>query len=155
MVAMDLQNLAALFKSTLDPGSREGAEKQLNSMRKIINFGPLIIQHITNQSSDLPSRQAAAIYLKNYITNHWDDPTEADRQKAVERGESPPFSIHEQDRAVLRDQILEAVIESPEVLRSQMGVALEYVCKTDFPEKWTNIVQRVNFCLHSPQHELW
>lgn len=155
MVGMDLQSLALIFKATLEPASREAAEKQLTSVRKIINFGPLIAQVVANPSIDNPSRQAAAIHLKNLIQNDWDDPTEADRQKALDKGEPIPFSIHEQDRTTLRDQVLELVIESPEVLRAQMAVALENICKSDFPDKWTNVVQRVNFCLHSPQHELW
>ncbi|XP_055346822.1 importin-8-like [Paramacrobiotus metropolitanus] len=154
MVAMDLQNLANLFAATLDPASRSAAEQQLESMKKVISFGPLILQHIRSHG-DLPSRQAAAIYLKNYISHNWDDPTEIQIERAREKGEPAPFSIHEQDRAVLRDGVLEATIECAEVLRTQMAVSLETICKSDFPDKWTTIVQRVNFCLHSPQHELW
>ncbi|OQV13902.1 Importin-8 [Hypsibius exemplaris] len=152
---MEPASLAALFSATLDPNHREAAEKKLNSLRKIINFGPLVLQHASNPQADQASRTAAAIFLKNYIVHQWDDVTEHDIKKAQEKGEGMPFAIHEQDKAVLREQLLEAVIDSPEVVRAQLAVALESVLKADFPEKYTNIVQRVRFCLESQQHQTW
>lgn len=47
------------------------------------------------------------IYLKNLISANWaekeDGPTE--------------FSIHEQDRAMIRDAIVDAVVHAPELIR--------------------------------------
>jgi len=47
------------------------------------------------------------IYLKNLISSNWaekeDGPTE--------------FSIHEQDRAMIRDAIVDAVVHAPELIR--------------------------------------
>ena len=51
-----------------------------------------------------------AIYLKNLVTQHW-----ADRE--VEPGQPLPFSIHEQDRAMIRDAIVDAVVHAPDLLR--------------------------------------
>ena len=70
---MDSQSLAVLFSATLDAGNREAAEKKLDSMRKIINFGPLILQHAASNSADPASKTAAAIYLKNYIVHQWEE----------------------------------------------------------------------------------
>jgi hypothetical protein len=50
------------------------------------------------------------IYLKNLVTQHW-----ADRE--VEPGQPLPFSIHEQDRAMIRDAIVDAVVHAPELVR--------------------------------------
>lgn len=49
------------------------------------------------------------IYLKNLITSNW-----------VEREtENAPlqFSIHEQDRAMIRDAIVDAVVHAPDLIR--------------------------------------
>lgn len=150
-----MENIAYLCASTLDPVHRKAAEEQLNQMRKIINFGPMLLEHVRDGKAELPSRTAAVVYLKNYISHHWEDVTEGETQKARERGEPIPFNIHEQDRSILRDKILETVIDSPEVLRVQLAMALETICKADFPGRWSDIVQRVNLVLASPQHELW
>lgn len=52
------------------------------------------------------------IYLKNLITSNW-----ADRE-----GDNGPveFSIHEQDRAMIREAIVDAVVHAPELIRQVM-----------------------------------
>ena len=60
---------------------------------------------------ELPTRQAAAIYLKNFIVNNWSD------KEGDGSGAPLAFSIHEQDRAMVRDGIVEAVISTPGNIR--------------------------------------
>lgn len=50
------------------------------------------------------------IYLKNMITQYWPD-----RESAP--GEIPPYSIPEEDRHCIRENIVEAIIHSPELIR--------------------------------------
>lgn len=53
----------------------------------------------------------AAIYLKNMVSQYWQD-----REPSV--GEVVfPFNIHENDRQQIRDQILEGIIRCPESIR--------------------------------------
>lgn len=49
------------------------------------------------------------IYLKNFINQNW----------AIREGEdaSTTFSIHEQDRAMIRDSIVDAAVLAPEIIR--------------------------------------
>lgn len=49
------------------------------------------------------------IYLKNLITSNWAD-------KETDSGPIE-FSIHEQDRAMIRDAIVDAVVHAPEIIR--------------------------------------
>ena len=49
-------------------------------------------------------------YLKNLVTQHW-----ADRE--VEPEQPLPSSIHEQDRAMIRDFIVDAVVNAPDLIR--------------------------------------
>lgn len=61
----------------------------------------------------MPLRQAGAIYLKNLITNSWQD-------HELEPGQvNLVFSIHEQDRAMVRDTIVEAIVHAPDIIRVQ------------------------------------
>lgn len=50
------------------------------------------------------------IYLKNMITQYWPD-----RESAP--GEIAPYSIPEEDRHCIRENIVEAIIHSPELIR--------------------------------------
>jgi importin-7 len=59
---------------------------------------------------DMPVRQAGAIYLKNLITTNW-------QESETEPGQPVPFSIHEQDRAMIRDNIVEAIVHAPDIIR--------------------------------------
>lgn len=68
--------------------------------------------HIATQNDvDLPVRQAAAVYLKNEVNTNWQD-------KDAESGAVPiAYAIHEQDRAMVRDSIVEAIAVTPELIR--------------------------------------
>lgn len=50
------------------------------------------------------------VYLKNLVTSNWAD-------KEVEPGHPLTFSLHEQDRAMIRDAIVDAVVLAPDIIR--------------------------------------
>ena len=60
---------------------------------------------------EVPIRQAGVIYLKNLILLNWQDREPESGQPIV------MFSIHEQDRAMIRDSIVEAIVHAPEIVR--------------------------------------
>lgn len=70
---------------------------------------------IMNGAIDVPTRQAGAVFLKNLIVSSWADPPEPDSP-----GLPLEFSLHEQDRAMLRDSIVDAVIQSPPQIRFEL-----------------------------------
>lgn len=52
-----------------------------------------------------------AIYLKNVLTQSW-------QEKEVENpGDPVPFSVHEQDRQQIRDNVIEAIIHAAGPIR--------------------------------------
>jgi len=59
---------------------------------------------------DMPVRQAGAIYLKNLVTQNWHD-------RESEAGHVMVYAIHEQDRAMIRDTIVEAIVHAPDIIR--------------------------------------
>ena len=52
------------------------------------------------------------IYLKNMIAQYWKD---RDPSELID--DAPPFVIVEQDKATIRENIVEAVIHAPELIR--------------------------------------
>jgi hypothetical protein len=117
-------------------------------MNKIIGFAPSLLQVVMLGDVDMPVRQAGVIYLKNLITQSWSD-------KEVEPGTPLPFSIHEQDRAMIRDAIVEAVVHSPDLLKVQLGVCVSVIVKNDFPARWTQIVDKISIYLQNPDAMGW
>uniref|UniRef100_A0A669EY93 Importin 8 n=1 Tax=Oreochromis niloticus TaxID=8128 RepID=A0A669EY93_ORENI len=108
---MDPNRIIQALKGTIDPNLRIAAENELNQSYKIINFAPTLLQIIVSEQVEFPVRQAAAIYLKNMVSQYWQD-----REPSV--GEVVfPFNIHENDRQQIRDQILEGIIRCPESIR--------------------------------------
>lgn len=97
---------------------------------------------------DMPVRQAGAVYLKNTIMNNWED-------REVDAGQPIPFSIHEQDRAMIRDSIVDAVVIAPELIRAQLCVCVNNIIKHDFPGRWTQVVDKVSIYLQNTDPNGW
>ncbi|KAG8305045.1 hypothetical protein J6590_078979 [Homalodisca vitripennis] len=117
-------------------------------IHKIIGFAPTLLQVVMMPEVDMPVRQAGAVYLKNLVTSSW-----ADRE--VEPGVPLPFTIHEQDRAMIRDAIVDAVVCAPELIRAQLCVCVNSMVKHDFPGRWTQIVDKISIYLQNPEPTGW
>ncbi|XP_069686580.1 importin-7 isoform X4 [Periplaneta americana] len=145
---MDTRKLTDVLRATIDPNQRQQAEEQLSQIHKIIGFAPSLLQVVMLSDVDMPVRQAGVIYLKNLVTQHW-----ADRE--VEPGQPLPFSIHEQDRAMIRDAIVDAVVHAPDLIRIQLAVSVSNIVKHDFPGRWTQIVDKISIYLQNPDAAGW
>lgn len=97
---------------------------------------------------DMPVRQAGVIYLKNTIMQNWAD-------QEVEPGQQLVFSIHEQDRAMIRDSIVDAVVIAPELIRVQLCVCINNIIKHDFPNRWTQVVDKISIYLQNNDANGW
>lgn len=83
-------------------------------MQKIISFTPSLLQIVMSDKVECHIRQAGVIYLKNMISSYWDEkPAEIKHKDST----GLVFTIHEQDRHIIRDSIVEAIVHSPEVIR--------------------------------------
>ncbi|XP_078529891.1 importin-8 [Lissotriton helveticus] len=146
---MDPNRIIQALKGTIDPKLRITAENELNQSYKIINFAPTLLQIIVSDQVEFPVRQAAAIYLKNMVTQYWPD-------REPPAGEALfPFNIHENDRQQIRDNIVEGIIRSPDLVRSQLTMCLRAIIKHDFPGRWTAVVDKIGFYLQSQNSGSW
>lgn len=144
---MDPRKLTELLRATIDPAQQKQAEEQLNQIHKIIGFAPTLLQVVITSEVDMPVRQAGAIYLKNLITSNWVD-RETDNAALQ-------FSIHEQDRAMIRNAIVDAVVMAPELIRVQLAVCISNIVKHDFPGRWTQIIDKITIYLQNPDASCW
>ncbi|XP_037316271.2 importin-8 isoform X3 [Pungitius pungitius] len=146
---MDPNRIIQALKGTIDPNLRIAAENELNQSYKIINFAPTLLQIIMSEQVEFPVRQAAAIYLKNMVSQYWQD-----REPCL--GEVVfPFNVHENDRQQIREHIVESIIRSPESIRAQLTMCLRAIIKHDFPGRWTAIVDKLSMYLQSQNGGSW
>lgn len=146
---MDVATLVEVLRATLDPNRREEAEKQLETVHKIIGFAPILLQVVMQDPIDMPVRQAGVVYLKNMITQFWQD-------REVENPSDPvPFNIHEQDRLAIRNTVVEAIIQAPDPVRVQLCVCLSTIIKHDYPGRWSNIPEKLALFIQSDNHATW
>ncbi|XP_044268843.1 importin-7 [Tribolium madens] len=145
---MEIRKLIELLRATIDPNQRQQAEAQLEQIHKIIGFAPSLLSVVMMADCDMPVRQAGAIYLKNLISQSWQD-------REVEGGQPLPFAIHEQDRALIRDSIVDAVVHAPDLIRTQLCTCVNNMVKHDFPGRWTQIVDKISIYLSNPDPSGW
>lgn len=146
---MDPNRIVQALKGTIDPNLRLAAENELNQSYKIINFAPTLLQIIVSEQVEFPVRQAAAIYLKNMVTQYWQD-----REPAV--GDVVfPFNIHENDRQQIREHIIEGIIRCPESIRAQLTMCLRAIVRHDFPGRWPGVVDKLQMFLRTGNSSGW
>ncbi|CAG9771004.1 unnamed protein product [Ceutorhynchus assimilis] len=145
---MKIREVIDLLRATIDPNQRQQAENQLDQIHKIIGFAPALLQVIMTADCDMPVRQAGAIYLKNLISTNWQD-------RETEAGQPLPFALHEQDRALIRDSIVDAVVHAPDLIRTQLCTCVHNMVKHDFPGRWTQIVDKISVYLSNPDPSGW
>ncbi|XP_072309448.1 importin-8 isoform X2 [Eucyclogobius newberryi] len=146
---MDPNRIVQALKGTIDPNLRLAAENELNQSYKIINFAPTLLQIIVSEQVEFPVRQAAAIYLKNMVSQYWQD-----REPAA--GEALfPFNIHENDRQQIRENIVEGIIRCPESIRAQLTMCLRAIIRHDFPGRWPGVVDKLQVYLRAQNSSGW
>ncbi len=129
--AYSSEKLVTLLESTLNPTLRKQAEDELGVVRfrlifeqicaviyfsiiKIHNtagFSFNLLQLVMTDQVQMPVRQAGAIYLKNMINQYWIE------RKLDKPNELVPFFLPESDKSLIRDNLIEALIHSPDPIR--------------------------------------
>ncbi|CAG2059839.1 unnamed protein product [Timema podura] len=142
----EIRLCSSLFKRSVVPNV--GYVPGRLGIHKIIGFAPSLLQVVMLTDVDMPVRQAGVIYLKNLVTQHWAD-------KEAEPGQPLPFSVHEQDRAMIRDAIVDAVVHAPDLIKVQLSVCVSNIVKHDFPGRWTQIVDKISIYLQNPDAAGW
>ena len=98
-----------------------------------------------------------SIYFKNFVQKNWsplkdddDEDDDEDVENAAPQEIDPTvFQVPEQDKAVVRANILESVIYAPTNTRSQLLTALGKIAHADYPDKFQDFMPKLMKCLTS------
>jgi len=145
----DNAKLVNLLESTLNPTLRKQAEDELSLIHNIVGFSTNLLQLVMSEQVQMPVRQAGAIYLKNLINQFW-------LERKVDKPNEPmPFCLNESDRSTIRDNLIEAIIHSPDPIRVQLIVCVRTISTQDFPDKWPGIIDKVHHFIQSNDINSW
>lgn len=130
MAGLDANAVALNLKNTLSPEAnvRKQAEKFLESNEAKENYNVLLLKLVDDASTDGLIRVAAAISFKNSVKRNW----------RIIDGE--PNKISEHDRQIIKREIVDLMLRSPEKLQKQLSDAVSVIGREDFPDKWTNLL---------------
>ncbi|KAF0457185.1 ARM repeat-containing protein [Gigaspora margarita] len=141
---MDSHNVYQLFSATFDSDRnvQKQAEIQLKQVEASAGFIPILLQILASQDSNIETKQAVAIYLKNRIRSSWvTDITTGVNHNHV--------SINPQDRDEFKKNILHILLTAPNAVRIQLLDPLSRVLDNDYPDKWPNYLSQVDALLTS------
>lgn len=144
---MNKDKIIELLRNTTNPDTtiREPAESNLNSIHKIIGFTPTLLEIVLDAQLETHVRQAAVIYLKNNVIKYWDS-----NQVVSENGQTDPsiFIIHDQDKKLITDSIVDSIIGcGQELLSIHLSSLVNLIIKADFPHKWPGVVDKIHYYL--------
>lgn len=113
---------------------------------------PSLLQIVIQADVPVPVRQATAIFMKNFISRNW--------QEKDGDGAQIEFSIHEQDRTLVRNNIIESLIQSPEMLNNRniyvhIASSIFHIIKCDFPGRWPEVVEKIRIYLQTNNYQSW
>ncbi|KAB5591103.1 Vegetative incompatibility protein HET-E-1 [Ceratobasidium theobromae] len=129
-----------LLLGSLDPSTRQQAEKQLGEAAKQAGFVPHLLGIVLDKAQRSEVRMAAAVYLKNAARRRWADEEEA---------------IPDNDKAVLRDRLVGAMLalsttaadRTERLARPQLADALAAIAAEDYPERWPGLFEQLTSSL--------
>ncbi|KAI8976466.1 armadillo-type protein [Pilobolus umbonatus] len=130
---MDLNTIYQLFVATYhpDPHVHKQAELNIRNFEANNGFLPIVLQILASEELELGARQAAAIYFKNRLNKAWD----GQRESAV--------PINDDDRNMVKQTILQALVTAPNQVQVQLTSTLNTILTNDFPDNWPNFVSEL------------
>ncbi|KZT00874.1 uncharacterized protein LAESUDRAFT_731806 [Laetiporus sulphureus 93-53] len=138
-----MSELPSLLLASLNPAARRQAEQSLHDLSVQPGFLSVLLRLVLEQNQDRAVRLAGSVYLKNVIKSRWED-------------DEPP--IPEADKAVLRNQLVPAMIAlsnaSDKTMRAQIAESISLVANCDFPEKWSDLVEKLVHSLSETNYDV-
>eukprot|EP00216_Chloropicon_sp_CCMP2111_P001287 CAMPEP_0198243276 /NCGR_PEP_ID=MMETSP1446-20131203/26275_1 /TAXON_ID=1461542 ORGANISM="Unidentified sp, Strain CCMP2111" /NCGR_SAMPLE_ID=MMETSP1446 /ASSEMBLY_ACC=CAM_ASM_001112 /LENGTH=1052 /DNA_ID=CAMNT_0043927057 /DNA_START=26 /DNA_END=3184 /DNA_ORIENTATION=+ len=135
-VPQDIANLCQILQGCLSPQREvmKVAEEQLKLLEKNQGQSVNLLQVTLADSLDLAIRQVAAISFKNLVSKGWGK-------------EDDPGYIPAVDRDLIKQNLLQALIHAPPLVRVQLGECLKSIVYVDYPKQWPALLSEIHTCL--------
>jgi hypothetical protein len=126
---LDYAALVHVLHAAQEPAAeqRGPAERMLRSWEPIGQFPHALLGVVADESVQQGSRMLAAVCLKNCLAKFW-------RRKLGAGG------LDEQDKARLREQLINNLSIAHANTAKQMAVAIAKIARTDWPDEWPGLL---------------
>nr|ACJ36227.1 cellular apoptosis susceptibility protein [Penaeus chinensis] len=128
----NLARLVEVLTHTLspDPTQRRSAEQFLSQVEGNENYPVLLLTLLTRDESQVPAniKLAASINLKNLVKRYW----------VVDEDGTNRISAN--DRIVIKREIVDLMLRSPEGVQRQLSEAISIIGMSDFPHQWQELI---------------
>lgn len=131
-VDQDQQWLVNCLTATLDTSRdvRSFAEASLHQASLQPGFGAALAKITVNQELPFGLRQLAAVLLKQFIKQHWQEGDEGFTNPAVSPSE----------KVAIRQLLLPSLEDSHGKIRTAIGMAIASIAQYDWPENWAELL---------------
>jgi len=130
-----VQRIALALQHSLlpDAEARTAAEAALRELERspqpyLVSLFRVVVD--AQVTVDGAVRQAGAIALKNLVVRRWDG--------CVREPE-----LAEEEKAIVRANLLEGLIHAPPMVRTQLGLIVRSVAYSDFPHAWPGLLEGI------------
>ena len=124
---MEDQIAQALVASmSADETTRVNAETQLTQGGTQLGFGLALTRVALNQQTPYGTRQLAAVVLKKYIKEHWQEG----------EGRFFPPQTSDEEKAAIRELLPVGLSDPIGKIRTACGMAIATICTWDWPHAW-------------------
>ncbi|KAA8496086.1 Importin beta-like SAD2 [Porphyridium purpureum] len=132
MQAHAMMEVATLLEGTLnaDGEVRKSAEQRLLGMEQAPEYHSAFFLLLGEASVPLQIKQAAAVYFKNMVARQW----------APEQLSKKAVGMQENDKALIRENLLEMMVVSAPRVRSQLAEALKTIVTSDLPARYPGLI---------------
>ncbi len=143
---MDITAIAGQLESTLHPQKqRQGtisshttskhsdkltnttAEAALRTEETKPGFSLALLQIVTTDSYPLATRQASALFFKNFIRRNWVN-------------ENGQHNLPQDEVATIKSELIGLMVRVPPRIQSLLGEAISVIADSDFWERWDTLV---------------
>ena len=127
MEAMEAEIATVLISSmNSDEATRVNAEHALTQGSTREGFGLGLTRVALNQSFPYGTRQLAAVVLKKYVKEHWQEG----------EGRFIPPQTSEQEKQAIRELLPRGLSDPIPKIRTATGMAIATICAWDWPHQW-------------------
>lgn len=125
-----MAQLAQLLGATVSPDMQamKQATDQLRQGELRPGFCIMLLEILRDASVNAGTRQAGAIYFKNFVKRQW----------TVENG-----GIPQADRDAIKQHLLSLMLQAPKPIQVQLAAGLEEISITDYPEHWQSLLSEM------------
>lgn len=150
---MDINQLALALKYGISPVEEErkkGAE-YLEAAKLQPNYATGLLKVSSDQTFPQNVQQNAAIQLKNFVASYWKfGENETLNNCLVFEKDDKIITINETEKQLIRENIIDLLsLCQMKSIRRLYNEIIKKIVKLDFPQKWTNFLEKIILSLSS------